>query len=258
MEATKRQFDGKVVVITGAGGGIGAAAAILFAKLGASMTLQGSSNEDLHAVVKECEKTHVIIMPSDITNEEHRKAMIDKTIERFGRLDVLVNNVGIWESGSIETTTLGQFDRVMDVNVKSVFHLTTLAVPHLVKTKGNIVNVSSLTGIRAMTGMVAYCVSKATLDQFTRCIAVELASKHVRVNSVNPGVIATDFYLKSGMSREQYEAFVERCKTTHAMGRVGKPEEIASAIVYLASDGAGFITGVNLSVDGGKAVTCPR
>ena len=132
------------------------------------------------------------------------------------------------------------------------------AVPSLIERRGNIVNVSSVTGLRAFPGVLAYCVSKAAMDQLTRCAALELASKGVRVNAVNPGVVVTEIHKRGGMSAEQYDAFLERSEQTHPIGRVGSPEEIAELVYFLASDRASWITGATYSIDGGRAQTCAR
>lgn len=175
-----------------------------------------------------------------------------------GQLDVLINNAGILETGTIETTSLEQYDRVMATNVRSIYHLTMLAVPHLIASKGNIVNVSSVNGIRSFPGVLAYNLSKTAVDQFTRCVALELATKGVRCNSVNPGVTVTNLHKRGGMNAEAYAKFLEHSRTTHAMGRAGQAEELAEAIAFLASDAASFMTGVNMPVDGGRHAMCPR
>ncbi|KAK2160405.1 hypothetical protein LSH36_134g05023 [Paralvinella palmiformis] len=162
------------------------------------------------------------------------------------------------ELGSIENTSLAQYDRVMSANIRSIYHLTMIAVPHLIKTKGNIINVSSIGGLRAFPGLLAYDVSKCAVDQFTRCVALELAPKQVRVNAVNPGVIVTELQKRGGLDAEAYNEFLERSKETHALGRPGQPEEVARTIAFLASDDASFITGVSLPVDGGRHAMCPR
>jgi NAD(P)-dependent dehydrogenase (short-subunit alcohol dehydrogenase family) len=133
-----------------------------------------------------------------------------------------------------------------------------LATPHLIKTQGNIVNVSSVTGPRSFPGVLAYCVSKAGVDQLTHCVALELASKGVRVNAVNPGVVLTNLHKQGGMSVEAYDRFLEHSQTTHPLGRVGRPEEVADLIAFLASDRAGWITGVTYLIDGGRGQTCNR
>uniref|UniRef100_T1GYV8 Uncharacterized protein n=1 Tax=Megaselia scalaris TaxID=36166 RepID=T1GYV8_MEGSC len=139
-------FAGKVVLITGASSGIGAAAALNFAKLGASLSLTGRKLENLNEVAEKCKTTSgnlPFVVSGDVTNEQDTEKILNETIKKFGRLDVLVNNAGIIETGTIENTSLAQFDRVMNTNIRSIYHLTMLAVPHLISTKGNIVNVSS-------------------------------------------------------------------------------------------------------------------
>lgn len=255
-------FKDKVVLITGASSGIGAGAAELFATKGAWLVLVGRNAENLNAVAAKCSPTHGAPEPlqivADITKEADVERIIATTIEKYNRLNVLVNNAGILERGTIENTTLAQYDSIMNTNVRSIFHLTQLAVPHLVAVKGNVVVVSSVNGIRSFPGVIAYNISKSAVDQFTRCVALELAPKGVRVNSVNPGVIVTSIHKRGGLDDEAYTKFLEHSKTTHALGRVGDVKETAAAIVFLASDGASFITGVQLPVDGGRHAMCPR
>lgn len=183
-------FAGKVVLITGASSGIGAQTAVKFAKLGATLCLTGRKIENLEKVAEECcvdGKKKPLLISGDITIEADTKRILEETIKKYGQLDVLVNNAGIIETGTIETTSMEQYDRVMNTNIRSMYCLTMLAVPHLIKTQGNVVNVSSVNGIRSFPGVLAYNLSKASVDQFTRCVALELAPKNVRVNSVNPG-----------------------------------------------------------------------
>ena len=129
-------------------------------------------------------------------------------------------------------------------------------VPHLTATRGNVVNVSSLNGSRSFPGKLAYNMSKAAINQMTRCTALELASKGIRVNSVNPGIIVTEIHKRAGISDDEYAKSLERHKTTHPLGRVGDVEEVARAITFLASGSASFITGAHLHVDGGRHATC--
>ena len=253
------KFTGKVALITGASSGIGAAAAKLFSKLGATLALSGRNIENLKAGASECEgETEPILIKADLGTEADTKLLIEKAVSELGQIDILVNNAGVLELGSIENTTLDQYDRVMNVNLRAVYHLTMLAVPHLVKTKGNIVNVSSVNGLRSFPGVLAYNISKAGLDQFTRCVALELAPKGVRVNAVNPGVIVTELQKRGGLSDEAYANFLERSKQTHALGRPGEVDEVAEAIAFLASSEASFTTGCSLPVDGGRHAMCPR
>lgn len=255
-------FKGKTVLITGASSGIGAGTAEYLANLGASLVLVGRNKDNLSAAAAKCARPDGVPEPlqivADVTIEADAVRIIDETIKHFGHLDVLVNNAGIIDIGSIETTTLKQYETIMDTNVKAVYHLTMLATPHIVASKGNIVNVSSVNGLRSFPGVLAYNISKSALDQFTRSIALELAPKGVRVNSVNPGVIITDIHRRGGMDEATYQAFLERAKTTHALGRPGVVREVSAAIAFLASDMASFITGAQLPVDGGRHAMCPR
>lgn len=190
-------FENKVVIITGASSGIGARTAEFLATQGAWLALVGRNAENLKSVADKCTPTHGAPEPlqiiADVTNEADAKRIIDTTVEKFQKINVLVNNAGILKRGTIETATLQDYDAVMNVNVRSIFHLTQLAVPHLIATKGNIVNVSSVNGMRSFPGVLAYNISKSALDQFTQCVALELADRGVRVNSVNPGKMNVAF-----------------------------------------------------------------
>ncbi|XP_071539867.1 3-oxoacyl-[acyl-carrier-protein] reductase FabG-like isoform X1 [Panulirus ornatus] len=256
------KFAGKIAIITGASSGIGAATAILFSRLGASLVLTGRNVENLHAVAEKCSSGNASNKPltvqADLNDETDTKRIVEETIKKYGQLDILVNNAGILEMGSIETTSLEQYDRVMNTNVRAIYHLTMLATPYLIESKGNIVNVSSVNGIRSFPGVLAYNISKAAVDQLTRCVALELAQKQVRVNSVNPGVVKTELQKRGGLGTEAYAKFLEHSKETHALGRPGEPDEVASTIAFLASDEASFITGASIPVDGGRHAMCPR
>lgn len=254
-----KMFKGKVVLITGASSGIGAATAKHFSTLGASLSLTGRNVENLNKVSAECiGEIPPLLIVAEMSKESDVEQIIDKTIAHFGKLDVLINNAGIIESGGIDNTSLEQYDKVFNINVRSVYHLTMLAVPFLEKTKGNIVNVSSVTGIRASPGLLAYCMSKTAINQFTECVALDLAPKQIRVNSICPGVIITELHKRGGLNEEQYAEFLNRCKLTHALGRPGNPEEVAQTIAFAASDSASFITGAIIPVDGGRHSMCPR
>lgn len=169
-------FAGKVVIVTGASSGIGAGAAINFSKLGAKVAITGRNEKNLQETASKCEG-EVLSIIGEINDENVRTKIINETIKRFGQIDVLVNNAGIGLDGTILTTTLDRFDNVMATNVRSVFHLTQLAAPHLIKTKGNIVNISSVTAVRAFTNFLVYCMSKAAVDQLTKCVALELVKQ---------------------------------------------------------------------------------
>ena len=184
--------------------------------------------------------------------------LVSETIDNLGRIDVLVNAAGIIKSGNILDTTLDEWDKMMNVNLRSAFYLMQKCIPYLIETKGNVVNVSSVTGTRAFPNVLAYCVSKAATDQLTRCTALELAPKGIRVNAVNPGVVVTNLHKRGGMNEADYSKFLENAKNTHPIGRPGQPEEVAELIYYLASEKAAWITGATYEIDGGRAQTCAR
>lgn len=253
----------KVVLITGASSGIGAGTAIHFAKLGSRLALSGRNEDNLKAVVKQCEdvglaREKILMVLGSVEEESSCEKIVGDTVSRFGCLDVLINNAGILIGGSIEAMSIQDFDKQMSANVRSVFMLTKLAIPHLKKTKGTIVNVSSVAGLRSFPDLTAYATSKAAIDQMTRCTALDLAPYQVRVNAVNPGVIVTNIHRRAGMSEAEYEQFLVKCKQTHALGRAGNVEEVAKAIAFLASDDSSFTTGETLTVDGGRHAMCPR
>lgn len=253
-------MKGKVALVTGASSGIGRATALLFAQQGANVLAVGRNESELGQLrdeAKDAEGT-VKIHLADVLETSQVERSVTDTIESFGQIDVLVNCAGIIKSGSIEDTTLDDWDKMLNINLRSVFHLMQKCVPYLEATKGNIVNVSSVTGTRAFPGVLAYCVSKAGVDQLTRCSALELAGKGIRVNAVNPGVVETNLHKRGGMAPEDYEKFLAHAAKTHPIGRAGRPEEVAELICFLASDKAGWITGATYEIDGGRAQTCAR
>lgn len=251
----------KVCLITGASSGIGRATALLFAENGAAVFALGRNENELNRLRDEALgrsgarfETYV----ADIAETAQVDGFFDFLSEKTNQIDVLVNAAGILKSGSIETATLADWDETMSINLRSVFAMMQKSVPFLEKTRGNIVNVSSVTGLRAFPGVLAYCVSKAATDQLTRCAALELAPKGVRVNAVNPGVVVTNIHKRGGMEEENYAKFLEHSKTTHPLGRVGQPIEVADLIYFLASEKAAWITGATYEIDGGRAQTCNR
>ena len=257
---TERQFNGKVAFVTGATSGIGQACAVAFASAGARVVGVGRNTEALGKVEAKIREigAEVLTIKADLAREDEADRTIKEAVQTFGGIDVLVNAAGHISNGTVENTSLQAWDDMMNVNVRAVFQLMQKALPSLIERRGNIVNVSSVTGLRAFPGVLAYCVSKAALDQLTRCSALELAAKGVRVNAVNPGVVVTEIHKRGGMSEEAYAAFLEHSKQTHPLGRTGRPEEIASLVLYLASEQASWITGATYSIDGGRAQTCAR
>lgn len=250
----------KVVLVTGATSGIGQATAVRFAEAGARVALVGRNDAALNETLGKVREAggDGFCLRADLSNEDAPERVASEAIGRFKQLDVLVNAAGHISSGTIEETRIDAWDAMMNINLRAVFRLMQASLPALIKSRGNIVNVSSVTGLRAFPGVLAYCVSKAGVDQLTRCAALELAAKGVRINAVNPGVVVTEIHKRGGMKEADYAAFLERSKQTHPLGRVGQAREIAELIFFLASDKAGWITGGTYSIDGGRAQTCAR
>src|SRR6266446_6618265 len=253
-----QEFSTTTLLVTGATSGIGKATALRFAREGASIAAIGRNEAALVELKKELDSFGIrsLTIRADLSVEAEAAMTVSKTVEHFDGIDVLVNAAGHISTGTIEDTSLEAWDAMLEINLRAPFRLMQKALPAIISRRGNIVNVSSVTGLRAFPGVLAYCVSKAGLDQLTRCAALELAAKGVRVNAVNPGVVLTEIHKRGGMDQEQYAAFLEHSKTTHPLGRVGDAREIAELIYFLASERAAWITGGTYSIDGGRALTC--
>ncbi len=250
----------KIVIVTGASSGIGRATALRFAEEGSNVVAVGRNERELRTLSSQAGALNGSIKAhlADLAEITQVDRLVSDTIDSFGRIDVLVNSAGVIKSGSIETTTLDDWDNMLNINLRSVFAVSRKCVPYLAETKGNIVNVSSVAGTRSFPNVLAYCVSKAGVDQLTRCTALELAPKGIRVNAVNPGVVITNLHKQGGMDETAYEEFLEHSRETHPIGRPGTADEVADLIYYLASDKATWITGATYAIDGGRALTCAR
>ena len=218
--------------------------------------------EKLENVQKACLEEgspDVIVVKQDLGTLEACDQALNETINHFKALDVLVNNAGVMFTDNLENFSEEHFDVSMNVNVKSALRLSQKSVEWLqASTVKSIVNVSSIAGLRAYPGSLPYKISKAAMDQMTRCTAIELAPKGIRVNSVNPGVIDTELFVKSGLSQKAAKTYVkEKAKKIHPLGRCGQPEEVAKVIIFLASEDASFICGQMLAIDGGRSVLLP-
>jgi len=246
--------------VTGATSGIGRAAALEFARRGADVLLVGRNQSALSEIPGLVSGSGVRVATSvaDITDDDGPERIVSSAIEAFGGIDVLVNAAGVIATGTIEATSDETWDSMMDVNVRAPFRLIRAAAPHLKARKGTVVNVSSVNGLRAFAGVLAYCVSKSAMDHLTRCVALEMAPFGVRVNCVNPGVTITNLHRRGGMDETQYAAFLQRAKETHPLGRPGQPDEVAALIVFLASGEASWMTGETIPIDGGRHLTCLR
>lgn len=257
---TAGRFDSKVVLVTGASSGIGRATALALGREGASVVAGGRRHDRLEAVVREITAAgaRAIAVSGDVREERTCQEWVREAVRVYGGLDGLVNAAGvIGNAKGLRETSTEQWDHIMSSNVRSLFLLTKEAAPELSKRKGAVVNLSSVAGTRPYTGLMAYCVSKAAVDHFTRCAALDLAPAGVRVNAINPGVVVTELHTVTNAIPD-YAGFLERSKGTHPIGRVGQVDEVAKLILYLLSDEAAWITGATYAIDGGRALASAR
>lgn len=250
-------LQGRAYLVTGASSGIGRACALAIGAAGGRVLATGRRRERLDEVVAAIGADRAMAETGDARDEVVGKAWVARAVERFGGLDGLVNGAGVIGPGGILETEPAEWDRVMDINVRALYLVTRAAAPELIKRKGSVVSISSVAGPRPYSGLLAYCVSKAAVDAFTRCVALDLAPHGVRVNAVNPGVVVTELHTVT-QAVADYAGFLERSKTTHPLGRVGQPEEIARLVLFLLGDEAGWITGTTVSIDGGRALASAR
>ena len=247
------RLDGKTALITGAGSGIGAEIARLFAEQGANCVIADideAAGRDLgNELGNLCPYRRV-----DVTDSDDVKAAVDFTVDRFGGLDILVNNAGIGLVGSVEETSDEDFDRLMRVNVNGVFNGCRHAVPVMaVQGRGNIINIGSVAGMVGIERRFAYSATKGAVIAITRQLAIDYVSQGIRVNCISPGTIYTPFvagYLRKFHSHELEETKA-KLDARQPMGRMGRPDEIARAALYLAADESEFVTGSILTIDGG-------
>lgn len=258
--AEQKRFEGRTMLVTGASSGIGRATARALGAEGANVVLAGRRRERLDEVVREIAAAggEALAVTGDVRDEAACAAWVKAAVERFGGLDGLVNAAGVLGNGSVMDTTTAEWRRVMDANVDGPFFMTRAAAEALKARKGAIVNVASVAGgVRPYGGLAAYCVSKAAVEMITQCSALDFAPFGVRVNAISPGVVVTELHTVTGGVAD-YPGFLERGKTTHPIGRVGQADEVAALILYLLADGAGWITGANVSIDGGRALASAR
>jgi NAD(P)-dependent dehydrogenase (short-subunit alcohol dehydrogenase family) len=242
----------QVAIITGGNSGIGQATAERFASEGARVVIAARDPERAASVVEMIRRQggDALFILCDVSVPEQCQQVVAQTLEHFGKLDILVNNAGmILRNHTVLETTPKQWELMFDVNSKGVFLMSKYALPHLIQTRGNIVNVSSYAGLVGFKGAAAYCAAKGSVVQLTRAMAVDHAGDGVRVNCVCPGSVHTPMIEAAWATYGEGAQRVWESK--HPLGRIAKPEEIASAILYLASAEASFITGVALAVDGG-------
>ncbi len=253
------RLAGKVAIVTGAGAGNGRAIARAFAAEGASVIV-GDVNEAAARETAGLIGEQAVALRADVSRAEDCRRLVDTAVERFGALHILVNNAGIWRSGTIEETSEDDWDALMAVNVKGVFLCSKFAVPAIAAAGGgSIIQLCSLAGIAATSGSVLYTASKHAVAGMTKAMALDHAKQGIRVNALCPGLIDTALaqaiYAMAGPGRE--EEMKGRYARATPLGRVGQPEDVAKIAVHLASDEAAWVTGLLYSVDGGVGIA-PR
>lgn len=241
------RFKQKVVVVTGAGSGIGEATAQRFASEGASVVLVGRTREKLEKALTTLSAGDHLIAACDVGEADQVKALAEEVVAKYGRVDVLVNNAGVIVQGRIHEVELDAWRKMMKIDLDGVFHCVHYFMPALLRTQGNVVNISSVSGMGGDWGMSVYNAAKGAVTNFTRALAMDYGKDGVRVNAICPGFTLTD--LTKDMEEDQ--ALLDKFYERIPLNRAGQPEDIADAIAFIASDDARYITGVNLPVDGG-------
>tara|TARA_B110000438_G_scaffold89993_1_gene89492 strand:- start:8 stop:748 length:741 start_codon:yes stop_codon:yes gene_type:complete len=237
----------KTAIITGGGTGIGLATAHAFCQEGAKVILFGRRKEKLEKAVEKLGGSAIIVQ-GDMTNNNDLDKLINETLHNFKKIDILVNNAGLFNGSPLHEISDSQWDEIMDINIRSVFQLTRRVLPVMLSQKyGSIIHISSIAGLIALPQVAAYNVSKGALNQFSRSIAVEYGSSGIRSNSICPGLIATD--MTADLMKDA--DLMKEWSKEYPIGRFGKPEDVANACLYLASDESSFVTGITLPIDGG-------
>lgn len=252
-------FRKEKVLVTGGTRGIGKATAAAFRDEGADVIIAGSNDDSLSVALSEFKATakshhtEIVGVHGNIASVSDCERMVQFAVEQLTGLDILVNSAGVFQAGTIAETDENLWDHIMNINVKGSYFCSRAAAPALTKYKGSIVHLGSESGINGYAGTTAYCASKGAIVNLTRAMAMELAPE-VRVNAVCPGVVNTDMARQGFAIEGDEERGIEQQRNSYPLQRVATAEEIASAILYLASDDARFITGESLIIDGGATV----
>lgn len=247
------EFSNKVALVTGGAMGIGSAVAKLLAKRGAKILVVDKSAEQGLKTVLDIRNVggQAEFFKADVSINEDCQNVVAKTIKIFGKLDIVSNNAGIQRYGTVESTPENEWDEVMNVNLKSVFYICKYAIAHLKKTRGAIVNMTSVQAFATQRGVAAYTTSKHALIGLTRSMALDYARDGIRVNCVAPGTVDTPMLQYAASLDPNPESVYEACRNMHPLGRIANPEEIAEVVAFLASERSSFVTGACYLVDGG-------
>ncbi|QIG81093.1 SDR family NAD(P)-dependent oxidoreductase [Stakelama tenebrarum] len=245
------RFAGKTVIVTGAASGMGAAAAHRFAEEGANVVALDLDADALDGACADLPADRLLKKAGDTANSDTARSAVADAVDRFGGVDVLINNAGTVVQGDAVQTSEDDWDRVIDVNVNGYFHMAKAALPELRKARGAIVMTSSVSGTGGDWGMLAYNTSKGAVTNMVRAMALDEGAHGVRVNAVNPS------FTKTGMTEaiQDDPEMIDRFMARIPLGRPGEPEDVADVMAFLASDDARFVTGVNLPVDGGASAS---
>ncbi|KAI6173076.1 hypothetical protein M3Y98_01043500 [Aphelenchoides besseyi] len=251
-----KSFDGKAVIITGSSSGMGQQTAVSFAKAGSSVVVHGRNETGIKETVALIEKAGVSLkrvasVLGPLEDEKTLKSLVKTAIDKFGKIDILVNAAGIASKPNVPYDSMENFDFVMDVNLKAPIRLALLCVPHLEKTKGNIINISSIASVVTCPNMPFYSMSKSALENFTRNYAIILAPKQIRVNCLSPGLVRTGFQERM-MPGKEGKQFIDAFEKTIPVGRSGTTQEMAAAIKFIAK--TEFMNGEIIKLDGGSAL----
>ncbi len=249
------RFQGKTIIVTGGASGIGKATANLFAAEGASVVVSdvNPAGEEIAQEINQ-RGGSAIFVRTDVSKAADAERLIQETLRQYGRLDILHNNAGILVVGDVRTISEADWDRCININLKGVFLVSKYAVPAMIQTGGGvIINTASTAGLSGGGGYSAYSASKGGIILLTQCMALDFARQNIRVNAVCPGPTATPMILSSDPA--QQESALERWSKELPIGRAGRPEDIAKAVAYLASDDASFVTGTAFVIDGGRLLT---
>ncbi|CAD5234037.1 unnamed protein product [Bursaphelenchus xylophilus] len=257
------RFAGKTVIVTGSSSGMGKEMALNFASEGAAVVVHGQRDERLREVKEALKDLGIpdkkyLVVKGPIQEAETQDKLVNETLKKFGQIDVLINNAGVSHLTGSDPNSVESMDYVYNVNFRSVYTLTDKILPHLIKTKGNVVNISSVGSQRVSERVLPYTALKAALDHLTRGLALVNAQYDVRINTVSPGGIHTEFLTRHGMTqeagRQAEEYYADR---VIPLRRYGHPKELANMVLFLASDEASYITGANMIVDGGVLAGVP-